>query len=1181
MRQGEIESLGARFIRVANEDVYRCALDVADSIALVVAEMKAELAGNVTVIFIHCSQLNIMTTQKIFLPAQWAIQGRFEKCVLSQMKRPNLLVDASVEPFENGCLCVWFDGANQEHRTIILPKKPSKISESGTEYLIAPDGKPISSEVDWAIQRAKIRWHLPQPLTANENNTQAVESVATKVLDSWDGLFSFAEEQVTSNGVKAGLRPAQIGALHAILARWTVDIAPATVVMPTGTGKTETMLSLMVCKRPSHLLIVVPSVPLREQLAAKFCSLGVLKGDNGWGGIIDASAHYPVVGKMEHGFQSVEAAKEFFLHSNVVVANIDAINACCSEVRSKISSWCDLLCVDETHHSAAVTWADVRRRFQVKDKPVLGFTATPYRNDKKLVEGDVIFSYPLVKVQKEGHFTKINFKPVRVFNPVQADELIALAAIEQLKEDDAKGYSHLIMARTNSIKRANDIYAIYDRLCPEFNPRVISNKTSKSEQREILRSLRSAQSRVIVCVNMFGEGFDLPKLKIAAMHDVHKSLAITLQFTGRFTRGRKDLGEATLIANTAANRDLKDALRALYSENPDWNVLLQDLSTHATERQKARVQILRNFDSVPSNLPIQNLNPKLSAETFKTGNDDWDPTAIEAILPEAQLLVPPIINYQSKLILFVTRVEKRVAWADVRDLRDINHHLNIIHFDDKRKLLFINSSDTNQVHQEWAEAICGKSVELIWGEDIFRALQGLNRLVLMNAGLKDTLSQAVRFMMLMGADVQEALKDGQLENRIKSNLFARGFRNGQRTSVGCSAKGRVWAHEQGEDISEWVEWCQGVGERLTDSTIDMQQVFKNALIPEYVEKRPDAVPIAFEWNEDTLKRGEESIYLEFKGRQIPFFDAELQVVSFSRQGNLVFKVQMEAGSVSDEEDEEDAKTEILEAEYEIIFDGKNFSYNALGEEIHICVGRRRTSTTFSSWLNREPLVVRFHDGSWLQGNIFCKLRKESKPFDPTKIEAWDWTGVDITKESQYKSISAGKRTDSIQHKLIEDFCSSSHDYDVVFNDDNAGEAADIIAIKALDDRLQVHLLHCKFAGKTKPGERIHELYEVCGQAQKSIHWRRDIEGLLRHMARRNEDWEKLHKVPRIQKGDRNKLDELILISREMRTDIEIAIVQPGISSTSVSHEQLELLSATEIYLNEVGGGVPFRVIGNK
>ena len=42
-RQSAIESLGVRFIRVSNEDVYRNALDVAASIALVVTEMLSEL----------------------------------------------------------------------------------------------------------------------------------------------------------------------------------------------------------------------------------------------------------------------------------------------------------------------------------------------------------------------------------------------------------------------------------------------------------------------------------------------------------------------------------------------------------------------------------------------------------------------------------------------------------------------------------------------------------------------------------------------------------------------------------------------------------------------------------------------------------------------------------------------------------------------------------------------------------------------------------------------------------------------------------------------------------------------------------------------------------------------------------------------------------------------------------
>ena len=37
--------------------------------------------------------------------------------------------------------------------------------------------------------------------------------------------------------------------------------------MPTGTGKTETMLAWLVAQRPAKVLVIVPSVALREQLA--------------------------------------------------------------------------------------------------------------------------------------------------------------------------------------------------------------------------------------------------------------------------------------------------------------------------------------------------------------------------------------------------------------------------------------------------------------------------------------------------------------------------------------------------------------------------------------------------------------------------------------------------------------------------------------------------------------------------------------------------------------------------------------------------------------------------------------------------------------------------------------------------------------------------------------------------
>ena len=56
--------------------------------------------------------------------------------------------------------------------------------------------------------------------------------------------------------------------------------------MPTGTGKTETMLALLVSERFERLLVIVPTDALRTQIFGKFVSLGVLKG----AGVVGADA---------------------------------------------------------------------------------------------------------------------------------------------------------------------------------------------------------------------------------------------------------------------------------------------------------------------------------------------------------------------------------------------------------------------------------------------------------------------------------------------------------------------------------------------------------------------------------------------------------------------------------------------------------------------------------------------------------------------------------------------------------------------------------------------------------------------------------------------------------------------------------------------------------------------------
>ena len=46
-----------------------------------------------------------------------------------------------------------------------------------------------------------------------------------------------------------GLRVPQVGALYALLAHWTISSEAGIIVLPTGTGKTDTMLAALISNK--------------------------------------------------------------------------------------------------------------------------------------------------------------------------------------------------------------------------------------------------------------------------------------------------------------------------------------------------------------------------------------------------------------------------------------------------------------------------------------------------------------------------------------------------------------------------------------------------------------------------------------------------------------------------------------------------------------------------------------------------------------------------------------------------------------------------------------------------------------------------------------------------------------------------------------------------------------------
>ena len=150
----------------------------------------------------------------------------------------------------------FFSGQAKTDEILILPNAKN-VRDGYQRVLIgAPDPAQTSNDL------SQGKWRKHPLLVMDEAEPDYAQRIA-EVLDSWDRAFFFVEEDPARNVI--GLRRPQIGGIHAAHVHWTVSDSPATIVMPTGTGKTETMLSILVSMKCEKLLVIVPTDALRTQ----------------------------------------------------------------------------------------------------------------------------------------------------------------------------------------------------------------------------------------------------------------------------------------------------------------------------------------------------------------------------------------------------------------------------------------------------------------------------------------------------------------------------------------------------------------------------------------------------------------------------------------------------------------------------------------------------------------------------------------------------------------------------------------------------------------------------------------------------------------------------------------------------------------------------------------------------
>jgi len=971
------------------------------------------------------------------------------------------------------------------------------------------------------------------------------------IRSSWESGISYRPEIIDENGTlrNKGLRLPQRGALHAIASHWTLERNPALVVMPTGTGKTEVMIAACVSSAANRVLIIVPTDALRQQTADKFLSYGLLQSI----GVI-ADLPNPIVGTLastpvrDH-FEAIKAC-------NVLVTTMSSIGLAAADLQKEVAALFTHVFFDEAHHMEAATW---KRFKEYCDQlhPLL-FTATPYREDGKAIEGKIIYEFPLSLAQELGYFRKIHF--IEVFEPDsrRADREVAAAAVARLREDLRRGFDHILLARAATIERATTLYnSVYAPLYRDLNPVLVHSRVAN--KRVVLDAIRNGSHRIVVCVDMFGEGFDLPNLKIAALHNVHKSLGVTLQFIGRFARTGGHVGEATFIANTAED-GVPEALESLFHEDSDWNLLLADLSYDAINPQAELSRLVENLepavyteqtsDQTAPEISAIALRPKISGQVYRTSA--FYPHRYADAFTAKQRIYHPKISTRDNFLILVVNQQETLDWTDSRDIATDSWDLYIGYFDANRNLLYLHSSRKGNATGALAAAI-SKDPILINGEETFKAFGGLKRLTLYSVGLSSR-SKNVRYQLFAGLDVRNAIDPIQQQDKMKSNITGLGYENGKRRTVGCSRKGKIWSMSSGS-IADWKSWCDEIGAKLCDPNAQPNDFLKYTLIPFVINEFPQVPALMVDWPDQLFEYSNFRFQVRTADASYDFHDCQLDIVEWGARQSFTFI--LSAG--------ENVKT-CLALEIEPHRDDQG-EHDSTYRVRHISGDRVTIQSGGESWdgvafFEAYPPLLRLADGSQISGNILLKPREElPDTFDRDLIRTIDWTGVNFQRESRWKDGAFVEN--SVQGRFVDHLAEGSATF--IIDDDDKGESGDVVSIEETTDTVIVHLWHCKYAGGATPRARADDLYVVCGQAQKSAKWTWSFENLMKHLLIRENE----HRRGRPTRFIRGSAQELVTLRKSARRKFvvfRVGIVQPGFSKAGAPPEHLAIIGGTNGFI---------------
>ncbi|MHA6671354.1 DEAD/DEAH box helicase [Enterobacter mori] len=971
------------------------------------------------------------------------------------------------------------------------------------------------------------------------------------------GLLNLFKQSDTPN---QGFRPGQLGALHSVMAHFSVQDDPAIICLPTGYGKTSLMMALPYVMGARRVLIVEPTSPLRKQVHSHVSVMSTLRR------IGALPAQCPLPRTLLH-IGIPESAEEWDALTGYDLVVSTAASSSPVRASGAPAELFDLIIFDEAHHAPADSWSAYLTHYS--SARFVFLTATPFRRDSKPIPGKLAYRYPVMRATEEGAFEPIQFSAVAVENELDDDHVdraIARAAVAQLVQDRAAGFDHRLFVRAASIQKATELVPIYREM--GIAVEAVSSKLTKSKQDAIEDKLKTGALLAIVCVDMFGEGYDFPKLKVAALHAPHQSLVATIQFIGRFARVDDTTGPPTLVAPAFR---IKAATASLLKEGVNLALMIDQAAIQQIEGTQREQELLDRFPVRKITEANYDAVTPLSFELFAhvrvfKCNKDPDLSLLGDRIGKQLKIVKQWGIDNTEISLCLTAEDATPRWSSNNDsLMDVRHDIFLLMYFKNTKYCFVTATRrTEKLYLSIMRSICPDGSRALSYEETSRARAGLLDVKFFNVGLKNNTfnSQGETYRMLTGPQAERAVTVGDSRVFSQGHFFGAGMNGEIKETIGASSSSRIWSNQY-LSIADLVEWIETLNDRMLSKTPFTATQLDLIRSTTRLKKIP-AVILAANWPKNGFKNNPRVRFRalsvnDYKISKLTDWDFHSFNVN-PQSSELVFTLENEDGSV-------------------------DLRFSVAGSQMITSINTSVQMEVESSgdawmpiadWLSENSPVFYASDKSSFEGmNLTEPPLLQSLQLTNNDTQVIDWEpcsiGVEFLPDSQNAKVLkkraalVGKPT--VQEHLQSYLLSKSENI-AVFYDHRSGEAADYICIKrSQSGDVNVSLYHCKGAGGIPSGGRVGDVYEVAGQLVKSVYYC-SVSTVLKHMKDRMSS---RHKHPsKFFKGDIAAVTSLLTSTVATKISFTVVGVQPGIKKSAIGPHLSDLMAFCLDYARQGG-----------